>query len=172
MDKNCNLVDSLIIKSVFLEKLQGATSYPDHVSQVGSQTFVYYPVMTPEPIVRDTLYELKENKMIPFLKLRFSNEGQVSYKNNKTVFLTNIWRSERFVFAEYSKEGKFFFMHDLKTGRSFNMKDGFDDDIHHTGKAAIHPLHGNYFYYLLIPEPTDENIKAEPNPDICIGKFL
>ena len=172
MDNKCNVTDSTIVKSILLDKIVG-TTFPlrDYVSQVNSQTFVYYPVLTPEPIVRDTLYELKENTMIPFLKLRFSDDGATSSTGNKTKSLTNIWRSERFIFAHYqNKDGNFCFMHDLKTGRNANMKDGLVDDIHHTGTVNIRPLGDNYFYYIVNPEPPDFN--EEPNPDIYIGKFL
>ena len=174
MDGKCNLVDSIIVKSVILNRLIGSTFLQkDYISKVNAQTFLYYPVLTPEPIVRDTLYELKEGRMIPFLKLRFSDEGATSSSGNQTKLLTNIWRSERFVIAGYqNRDGNFCFMHDLKTGHSANMKDGFEDDIHHSGKVNIRPLGENYFYYFFTPELTDENLKEEPNPDICIGKLL
>ena len=174
MDRKCNQVDSIIVKSVILNRLSGAT-FPqmDYMSEVNSQTFLYYPVLTAESIVRDTLYELKERIMIPFLKLRFSDERATSSSGNKTKNLTNIWRSERFVIANYqNKDGNFCFMHDLKTGHSANMRDGFDDDIHHSGKVNIRPLGENYFYYIFTPGLTDENLKEEPNPDIYIGKLL
>ena len=172
IDDRCNLIDSLIVKSILLERLMGST-FPqrDFVSQVNSQTFVYYPVLTPEPIVRDTLYEFKAGKLIPFLKLRFSDEGSAASRNNKTKNITNIWRSERFVFAHYqSRDGDFYVMHDLKTGQSNNMKDGFIDDIHDNGTVKIRPLGDNHFYFLVTPDfPI---LEEEPNPDVYIGKFL
>ena len=174
MDKNFNLVDSLIVKSVTLPRLSGSIApRNDFVSQIGKQTFVYYPVLTPEPIVRDTLYELKDNQLIPFLKLRFSNEGEVSSRNNRTKNLFRIWRSERFVFAQYDmRGGRYVFMHDLTTGRSANMKDGLVDDVHNTGIADIIPLHDNYFYYFCTAEISPETNNEEPNPDVYIGAFV
>ena len=172
IDNRCNLQDSLIVKSVLLERLGGST-FPqkDFISQVNSQTFFYYPILTPEPIVRDTLYELKDGKLSPFLKLRFSDERSAASRNNKTKNLTNIWRSERFVFAHYqNRDGDFNFMHDLKTGQSANMKDGFVDDVHHTGTVKIRPLGDNLFYYLITPEFSD--LEEEPNPDVYIGTFI
>ena len=171
IDNSCNLQDSLIVKSVLLERISGATiPQKDFVSKVNSQTFFYYPVLTSEPVVRDTLYELNAGKLNPFLKLRFSDEGSAASRDNKTKVLTNIWRSERFVFANYqNRDGDFNFMHDLKTGRSANMKDGFVDDIHHTGTVKIRPLDDNHFYYLVTPEIS--NLEEEPNPDVFIGTF-
>ena len=175
MDNNCNPVDSLCIKSVSVTRLIGSTGpRKDYVSKIESQTFIYFPVLTPEPFVRDTLYEIQNNLLVPFLKLRFSNQGEVSSRNNRTNHLFRIWRSERFVFAQYdnNSRGRNIFMHDLKTGRSANMKDGFIDDIHNTGIVDIHPLYDNYFYYRFIPEISEETNNEEPNPNVYIGTFI
>ena len=172
MDKKCNLKDSLIVKSVHLDQLSGSM-YPrkDYVSTVGSQTFVYYPVLTPEPIVRDTLYELKGSDLIPFLKLRFSDEGATTGNNNKTKYILNVWRSERFVFAHYNnKVGNFIFIHDLKTGHNANMQDGFLDDIHQIEtRVNIRPCNTENFYYLHTHTKPDD--LEEPNPTLYIGRL-
>ena len=172
IDKECNVADSVIIKSVFMPRESVATYPTKHfMSEVGTQTFVYYPVLTAEPIVRDTLYELKKNKIIPYLKLRFSDDGVVDSRNNKTKSLLNIWKSGMYIFANYSnKEGMFLFIHNQETGQSANMRDGIEDDIHNNKKVMIDPLQDNYFYYQFSPEPSDEDME-EPNPDIYIGKL-
>ena len=109
--------------------------------------------------------------MIPFLKLQFSDERSSLSRNNKTKQITNIWRTERFVFANYqNKDGTFCYMHDLKTGRNANMREGLIDDIYHTGKVDIRPLGENYFYFIINPETA--GFEEEPNPDIYTGKFL
>ena len=166
IDKECNIADSLVVKSVYLSRVQAA-DYPirHYLSHVGEQTFVYYPVLTAEPIVRDTLYELRNNIMIPYLKLRFSDDGAVDSNNNKTKTLLNVWKSGMYVFANYSKKGSFLFMHNLETGRSANMLDGIEDDIHNNGKIIIAPLQDNYVYYHFDDETNDDN------PDIYIVKL-
>ena len=145
--------------------------YPNkhYMSQTGTQTFVYYPVLTPEPIVRDTLYELRNNKLIPYMKLRFSDDGTVDSHNNNTKSLYNVWKSGMYIFANYSKKDQFLFIYNQKTGHGANMKDGIEDDIYNNGKILIAPLQDSYFYYQFNPETLDDNI--EPNPDIYIGKL-
>jgi len=175
MDKKCNPVDSFLVKSVLIDNPFVGSTFPrkDFVSQVSSQTFFYYPVLTPEPIVRDTLYELKGSDMIPFLKLRFSDEGATTGNNNKTKNLLNIWRSEKFVFANYqNRDGNFYFIHDLKTGRNANMKDGFIDDINQIqNRINIRPFNFNteMFYYLHTNMKPDA--LEEPNPTLYIGEL-
>ena len=170
IDKECNIADSLIIKSIFSNHLQGAYYLQKHyISQTGKQTFVYYPVLTSEPIVRDTLYELRSNKLIPYLKLHFSDDGTVDSNNIKTKTLLNVWKSGMYIFANYSKKDQFLFIYNQKTGHGANMKDGIEDDIYNNGKILIAPLQDSYFYYQFSPETSDNNI--EPNPDIYIGKL-
>jgi hypothetical protein len=166
MDRKFNIIDSMIIKPE--SKFEGYF-LPDQkviLSQVSKQTFISYPDASPEFLRRDTLFELKEQKMIPFLKLRFSDESV-----NNSLMIFNIWRSKRFILAQYrSRQGGAFFLHDLKTNSNSNMKTGFEDDVHLTHKVAIYSLHDNTYYYFATPELSNQ--KEEPNPDVYIGEFI
>ena len=167
VDKKFNVIDSLIIKP---ECNVEGFFLPDPkviLSHVAKQTFFSYPDASPGMLLRDTLFELTAQKTIPVLKLRFSDEGA-----NNAFMLMNLWRSKRFVFAQYFKRGIFYFVHDLKINKSSNMKGGLEDDVHHTGKVAIAPLLDNTYYYFATPDLNNEKLKEEPNPNIYIGEFI
>ena len=167
VDKKFNIIDSLIIKPEC--SIEGFW-LPDQkviLSHVGKQTYFSYPDASTDMLLRDTLFELTAQQTIPVLKLRFSDEVA-----NNAFMLRSIWRSKRFIFAQYMKRGFFYFVHDLKLNKSSNMKGGLEDDVHHTGEVVITPLLDNKYYYIATPDLNNENLKEEPNPNIYIGEFL
>jgi len=84
-------IDSLMAARSYPEKhlFSFMTTY-DFVSQVADDTYVYVPVLDPETIVRDTVYRFHGNKLLPALKLKFSNEGELDDSGVKTVWLRKI----------------------------------------------------------------------------------
>ena len=153
--------------------------YEDFILKGKSSTYVYYSDLyydqqiPKEIVVRDTLYRFDENRLIPDIKLKFKNDGISGDK--KYIGLFNIFRSSRYVFAVYynmQNSNNNFLCYDTKTGKGYNMQDGFIDDIHKIERPVkIRPF--NYdtemFYYL------HTNIKPddfeEPNPTLYIGKL-
>ena len=57
----------------------------------------------------DTLYQLKNKQLIPYLNLNFKNKG-LAIDRKKDVYIMNI------------------FCYDIKLGEGHNMKDGYMDD--------------------------------------------
>jgi hypothetical protein len=171
MDDNFNIIDSMTVQSIHIKQHVGA-DFPqrDYVSIVGDQIYVYHPSLIPEPVVRDTLYQIKNNMLVPYIKLKFSDDGKKTINSVKTKNILNIWRSERFVFADYqTRNGDYYFMYDMKSDKSFNMKQGFDDDIYNTGTVDIRPLGDDRFYFCYTEFADDQD--EEPNPTIYIGKL-
>lgn len=143
------------------------TTY-DFVSRVADETYVYVPVLDPETIVRDTVYCFHDNKLSPAFKLQFSNEGELDDSGVKTIWLSKIWLSGDYVFAEYTcKKEKYIFCHDFRTGKGVNTKQGIRDDIFRCGTVEIRPLGDGMFYYTHQKEGTE----GERNVDLYIGKF-
>ena len=162
-------LDSLIVTRSYpkMSMFSFMTTY-DFVSRVADDTYVYVPVLDPETIVRDTVYRFHDNKLIPALKLKFSNEGELDDSGVKTIWLSKIWLSENYVFAEYTyKREKYIFCHDFRTGKGVNTRTGIHDDVFHCGTVEIRPLGNGMFYYSHQKEGTE----GERNPDIYIGKF-
>ena len=126
-----------------------------------------------EIVLRDTLYRLEKNLLVPDLKLKFNNDGISG--GNKFIDPTNIYRSSRYVFSiydNYTKENRYCFCYDTKTGKGYNMQDGYTDDINNVDKPVkIRPfnLDTDMFYYLHTNMNPDD--LEEPNPTLYIGKL-
>lgn len=162
-------LDSLIVTRSYpkMSMFSFMTTY-DFVSRVADDTYVYVPVLDPETIVRDTVYRFHDNKLIPALKLKFSNEGELNDSGEKAVELKKIWLSGDYLFAEYTyKKVNYIFCHDFRTGKGVNTKLGIRDDIFRCGTVEIRPLGNGMFYYTHLKEGTE----GKRNPDIYIGKF-
>lgn len=138
-------------------------------SVIDSGIYGFFPYTEPEPLLRDTLYRIIGTTLIPELKLDFSEvlsvNKNVDYTNSmspqehheaylkiRNMNISTIYRTERYVFAEYYilDDHKMFF-YDLTNNKGFNMLGGFTDDIFGTsGIAQIIPmdLNNGLFYFL------------------------
>ena len=125
-------------------------------------------------VLRDTLYRIEKNQLIPELKLKFKNNG-IDGGGNKFIHLFNMYRSSRYIFAIYNNEqdkNDYRFCYDTKTGKGYNMQDGYKDDIHQIEKrVSICPLNTDsemFYYWHTHMKPDD---LEEPNPTFYIGKL-
>ncbi|GHT65134.1 hypothetical protein AGMMS50239_24220 [Bacteroidia bacterium] len=170
IDNDLQIIDSLEIMKEFLQKWTITTNPQSHyITFDGKNTYLYYPALASKTMVTDTLYRFDGSELVPCLKVRFSDEG-ATRNGERTKNVMNIYKTQRFVFVRYyARLGILLFCYDSKTDKGYNMVDGFDDDIHHTGKADIRPLDlaAGTFYYLHTKE--DESLKEEPNPTLYIG---
>ncbi|GHU57826.1 hypothetical protein FACS189411_12210 [Bacteroidia bacterium] len=179
LNDNLQITDTMDIRKIYVER-GVIISYPlnDYITSNKSDTYFYFPELTithflskPETSLRDTLYRFENNQLIPHLKLSFKNP--VIADGARTIQLLDIYRSSRFVFSAYKQnitdEDDYFLCYDIRTGKGYNMKTGYNDDINHIGKAAIRPLDSNteQFYYL--HTPIEEDDVEEPNPTLYIG---
>ena len=162
-------IDSLIVTRSYPKTTMFSfmTTY-DYISRVEDNTYIYVPVLDSETIVRDTVYRFHDNKLLPALKLEFSNEGELDDSGIKTIWLAKIWLAGDYVFADYTyKKEKYLYCYDFRTGKGVNTKQGIRDDIFRCGTIEIRPLGNGMFYYTHRREGTE----GEKNPDIYIGKF-
>ena len=154
--------------------------YEDFLLNGNSTVYLYYSdiyfnMQNPvEMVLRDTLYRFKENHLVPELKLKFKNDG-MDGNGNKFIQLFNIYRSSRYIFALYgnSLENNYYcFCYDTKTGKGYNMKDGYSDDTNQIEERVnIRPFNLNpeMFYYLHTHMKPDK--LEEPNPTLYLGKL-
>jgi len=91
--------DSISLRNVILEK-QIVTGYPfrNFISSIGSDHYIYTPVLPQENILRDTLYQLKDNKLFPHLKLNFK-KPYFDSEGVKTTLIFNIINSNSYIYA-------------------------------------------------------------------------
>ena len=140
----------------------------EFVTNVDNNTYLYYFALFPDNFVSDTLYQLIDNHLIPNLNIRFKNRGLKD--GRKEVIIANIFRNSRYVITIYSRRSdRYLFVHDLKTGESYNIKEGITDDIYTVEKVIIRPLpnDANKYYYLHTHLNGDDY--DEPNPTLYVG---
>jgi hypothetical protein len=183
MDDDLKMVDSCAIRSLLLEGAKGYVyghGAADFILKGNNSVYLYYGefVMdfnkamygSDENVLYDTLYQVKNKHLIPELKFKLKDNAM-----RKFVSLHNIYRSSRYVFAVYhnaSNQTYCYFCYDTKTGKSYNMPDGYLDDIHQIeDPVSIRPFHSNteMFYYLHTHMQPDDT--EEPNPTLYLAKL-
>jgi hypothetical protein len=182
MNNDFQITDSCTIRKVYLEHFGTSinTFYQDFVLCNNSTIYLSYPTgmffdSTAEVALRDTLYRFENNQLVPELRLKFKNDG-LDGGGNTFINPLNIYRSFRYVFSRYYNSQKghnhFLFCYDIKTGKGYNMQDGYTDDINQIEKRVnIRPLNPDteMFYYLHTNMDPDD--WEEPNPTLYIGKL-
>jgi hypothetical protein len=175
-DTNLQLKDSVEIWKVHMDRRVFWTyPYKDFITYSSRNTYLYYYEITPEPVpVQDILYEIKDNQLIPSLKLAFKG-GTNTSDGGKIIYLYSIFRSSRYVFSAYYhglEKKDYYFCYDTKTGNGHTVE-GYIDDINKIeDKVIIHPLNSEdgKFYYLHT-NTDDVTNNEEPNPTLYIGKL-
>ena len=182
LDDKLQIIDSLAIRNVYFEIENGFyTKHANYITSADSAVYLYYADLYPnsiEKILRDTLYRMDNNCLIPELKLKFENNG-IDGSGIKFIKLSKIYRSSRYVFAAYGNSHNttefdyfYFFCYDTKTGNGYNMLEGYTDDIHQIEERKwIYPLCTNtemFYYWHTHMKPDD---LEEPNPTLYIGRL-
>lgn len=172
-----NAVDSSIIKKVILSGLSGTINPQSFfISDLGSKQYIYYPVLLPEIILRDTIYEIKGNKLIPSIKLDLGDAGKLK-NGKKQIYFRNIFQTRNYLFAGYSfNKNQLLFCYDYIHNVSYFADRGFTDDFFGNGVIQLMPLdleNGTMYFtedaYNLVGQ-IDE-ISENSNPVIFIVKL-
>lgn len=166
-DKDTIFIRSIDHKGIWLHP------YKDFITNDGEKTYLYYSDISKNRFLIDTLLQLKNNKTVANLHLDFKNRG-LNPNGEKEIYIFNIYRNSRYVFAIYnatSKNQDYCFCHDTKTRISYNMKDGYKDDLCTGENVKIRPLNSdtNHFYFLHT-QMSDTDLE-EPNPTLYIGRL-
>ena len=173
------ILDSLVIRNNYFEGGMSLVMSNDCIFKGGSSIYLYYSEVyyqknTPaEVVLRDTLYRYEKNELVPELKLKFKNDG--IRNGNKFINLIYIYKSSRYVFSHYHIDffkDKYYFCYDTKTGKSYNMQDGYTDDINGIDKpVTIRPFnHDTEMFYYLHTHMKPGDLE-EPNPTLYLGKL-
>ena len=189
MNDNLQVIDSIICWENYFERDRNDEyRFCDYIVKNGTSIYVYPKELYSKwdapnvKILRDTLYRIEDNQLIPELKLKFRNDGFDIY-GDKIINLHNLYRSSRYIFAYYrynpnnrerntEKDKEHQFCYDTKTGKGYNMPNGYKDDIHGIEeRVIIRPLttDSEYFYYW--HTHINSNDLVEPNPTLYIGKL-
>jgi len=190
LNDDLHIIDRYTTQKIYERPRFFVSPVEDYILYLDSTVYYYYPNKALSPgfrnirrpsvnqVLQDTLYRFKNNQLVPELKLKFKNNG-IGGDGYLNIDL-NIFRSSRYVFSEYIDYSSidsngfyasFCFCHDTKTGKGYNVRDGFTDDIQHIEKIAIRPFHTNpemFYYWYTHMNPDD---LEEPNPTLYIGKL-
>lgn len=171
------LIDTFLIKTINVEAETFFTSPKvQYISETYENIYLYCPVLLHDAIVRDTLYTYENNSLAPSIKLDFSDLGTTE-GSNKNVFITNIFRTQRFLFAEYSHERtNKTFLYDFSDHQKYHLNNGFNDDIYGTGEVSLIPLDlkTNHMYFVKNGyelEGTIDGVNENSNPVAFIVKL-
>lgn len=166
------LSDSLLIKTV-INKSVVTASFPfkHFLSSYENETYLYYPVLTTEDIIRDTLYQIKSGILMPFLKFDFEASQSVNEKGFKGINIMNVISSRSYYVMEYDKDFKrMAFLYDKVKLNGYNLKDGLLDE--RGSPVSLRPLdlENNEFYYVQAQEYSGVGVE-ELNPLVGIVKL-
>jgi len=183
--------DFQVADSCTIRKVYGSVSFSmredNYILSKDSTVYLYYPFVFGHPeeftqkmVLRDTVYRFENNQLVPDFRLKFKNDG-VDTGGNLSIDLYNVYRSSRYVFADYidyrldsgidGYYAYFRFCYDTKTGKKYNFMWGYTDDIHQIDSVKIRPFNNNpeMFYYLSTNMKTGD--LEEPNPTLYIGRL-
>ena len=180
LNDSLRVIDSCTIMNLYFGDRYPPTHrfHSDYILKGNKSVYLYYGDFTwrtrnnlREKVFSDTLYRFENNHIIPELKLKFKNDEVSNFIN-----LFNIYRSSRYTFVIYNKVYNpaltYFFCFDTKTGKGYNIQDGYTDDINQIKEpVVIRPfnLDTEMFYYLHTHmKPGD---LEEPNPTLYIGRL-
>jgi len=187
-NKEFQVIDSFTIRSTYLgdyTAFSNTSIYNDFITNTNSNSTIYLYcsnnifLLGPNSakiILPDTLYQIKNNQYFPEIKLKFKNDG-INNEGEKFIDLHSIYRSSKYIFALYENKQnnngyRYHFCYDTKTGKGYNMQDGYTDDINKIEtRVSIRPFNFNteMFYYLHTHMKPDD--LEEPNPTLYIGKL-
>ncbi|MDR0961381.1 MAG: 6-bladed beta-propeller [Mediterranea sp.] len=170
-DAAFNKVDSVLYRSISSGMALWTQPYTDSFTQLDNQLHLYCFEGDEEALFRDTLYRIADKQLMPALKLDIKNAE--ASNGERTLYLLNIYRSSRYVFAvcyrSYEEQKNWFYCYDTKEKKAYFQGGGFTDDIYQTGEpAAIRVLQtdANCIYYLS-PDKEDD----EANYQLCFGRL-
>lgn len=177
VDTNLVIFDSLLISRVYLKSLSGANHpMPFLLSDIVDGLYLYCPVFLYEPFLRDTLYKIVDNKLIPHAKYNFGSEKELN-DPKRSIMISNIYMSNRYFFLEYSYNRDLYInVHDRESENTWNLKGGITDDICNTGKVILRPLEENKDLFYFIKDAYSlqgiiEGINENDNPVLFLVKL-
>ena len=128
-------------------------------SFVKSGVYFYKPVVLIEPVVRDTLMKLENNKLIPAMKFNFGENLNQLIINQKQIInvppykkflIFGIYATMQNFFIHYSlKDIHYFICYDTNKNSILNTTEGFEDDFYGSGKVILKPVNyaTNFMYF-------------------------
>lgn len=149
LNNDLKVTDSLLVKSVEVDKGSAtALGYGmNFISHDEDNEYLYFPVVSPEKMVRDTLYRISNGTIMPALKVDFGIRDRLEEKFG----ISSIIKSKNYILTNFYKDSKSQqSIINLSSSKSIIGTEGFDDDIFKTGKVMLKPwnLENDEFYFV------------------------
>lgn len=172
LDVGFNILDRIPIRKVVRnDRTASLLGYDKFISTDGVNSFIYAPVATNEGFLRDTVFQLDKNRIIPYAKLRFA-EPHLDERANKRYWIANIFLTAKYLGSYYYKDGNdiYFFLYNKKTSKAYNFKGGPLDDEGDTVVLNLLDARSDTFYYVKSIGFTNAS-SEEQNPTIGIVRL-
>lgn len=164
--------DTIPFRTIILDQIRiGGYGFRYWLSNIEEGLFMFMPVLTPENLIRDTLYQIKESVVVPAVKFHFEKTQSLDANDYQTLLLYNIVNSSSYYVLEYDQDWKrFMFLYDKKEKKGYNLSEGLIDG--EWGPVFLRPLdlEEDLFYFIKKFEFEDKSIE-ELNPIIGIVKL-
>jgi hypothetical protein len=132
---------------------------------------MFMPVLTPENLMWDTLYQVKDKRVVSAVRFDFERKQSLDERGYQTLLLYNIINSSSYYILEYDQDWeRFMFLYDKKNKTGFNLSGGLIDDEGDPVFLRPLDLDQDLFYYIKKAEYVDSSIE-EQNPVIGIVKL-
>ena len=172
LETSFEISDTVPFRTILLDQRHvGGYGFRYWLSEIKEGLFVFMPVLTPENMIRDTLYQIKDKMVISALRFHFERPQSLDERGYQTLLLYNIVNSSSYYILEYDQDWeRFMFLYDKKNNAGFNLSEGLIDD--EGDPVFLRPLDLNHdvFYYIKKVEYADSSIE-EQNPEIGIVKL-
>ncbi|WP_373521952.1 6-bladed beta-propeller [Aquiflexum sp.] len=172
LDNNFEISDTIPFRTIVLDQIRiGGYNYRFWLSDIGEGLFMFMPVLTPENLMRDTLYQVKDKILKPAVRFHFERPQSLDDREYQTLLLYNIVNSSSYYVLEYAQDWeRFMFLYDKKNQTGYNLSEGLIDEDGDPVFLRPIDLKKDLFYYIKKVEFEDKSIE-EKNPVIGIVKL-
>lgn len=172
LDNAFEISDTIPFKTIILDNIRiGGYGYRFWLSDIEEGLFMFMPVLTPENLMRDTLYQVQDRSVKPIVRFHFERPQSLDERGYQTLLLYSIVCSSSYYMLEYDQDWeRFKFLYDKKNQKGYNLKGGLIDEEGDTVFLRPLDLDQDVFYYIKKVEFEDKNIE-EQNPVIGIVKL-
>ncbi|MGY6742064.1 MAG: 6-bladed beta-propeller [Cecembia sp.] len=172
LDKYYQIADTIPYRTIKMDKKRiGGYPFRYWMSKIEDELFMFMPVLTPENMMRDTLYRVEDKMVVPSVKFNFERKQSLDERDYQTLLLYNIVNSTSYYILEYDQDWKrYMFLYDKKNQRGYNLSEGLIDDEGDPVFLRPLDLDQDLFYYIKKTEFEDKTIE-ELNPLIGIVKL-
>ncbi|WP_114751535.1 6-bladed beta-propeller [Pleomorphovibrio marinus] len=172
LDKAFEISDTIPFRTIILDKKRiGGYPFRYWLSDIEEGLFMFMPVLTPENLLRDTLYRVSDKIIKPAFKFSFERAQSLDEREYQTLLLYNIVNSSSYYVLEYDQDWKrFMFLYDKKNKTGHNLSEGLTDGDGEPVFLRPLDLDQDVFYYIKKAAYIDSSIE-EQNPEIGIVKL-